>query len=73
MTLGEFHARDGLYFRRLDNGDVVVEKRTADRFDQLQFRIELPASLWASIVSTMSAAGENWDTWNAALDRQRLK
>lgn len=67
-----FHARDGLYFDRQPDGSVVVEKRVPDtRINTLEFRIELTAEAWASIVSSMSKAGESYDTWKAALDAQR--
>lgn len=67
-----FHARDGLYFDRQPDGSVVVEKRVPDtRINTLEFRIELTAEAWASIVSSMSKAGESYETWKAALDAQR--
>lgn len=68
-----FHSQDGLCFSRVENGSVTVEL-VADGAQyataEPTFKTTLDASLWASIVSSMSADGENFDTWSAALKAQ---
>ena len=71
--LGEgwgFHWRDGVYFKRCDDG--AVEVRYFEEFNNTpQAKVwRIPSNEWASIVASMSAAGENAETFKSALDRQ---
>lgn len=65
-----YHAQDGLHFIRQPDGSVIVEKYTNDHARTLEMRVHLPASIWASAVSSMTRAGENYETFSAALERQ---
>ena len=54
MRPGEFHWRDGWYFKRLGGGAVQIRKMAA--FDGIvsdthEFTVEIPAEEWASIVA----------------------
>lgn len=71
--MSRFYSQDGLCFDRCDDGSVlveVVEDGANYTTSPTTFSTTIPASAWASIVSSMSAAGENYDTWLAALKRQ---
>lgn len=61
-----FHAKDGWYFERHEDGSVTI-RAAVNRCDE---SITVDASSWASIVASMSNAGENSDTYNAALRAQ---
>lgn len=54
----EFHAKDGLYFRRTDHGGVEI--RLGDRI------VELDYSVWSSVVASVSAEGENAVSYRTA-------
>lgn len=63
-----FHWREGWYFDRLPNGDVHLKKDANHSSEAFPFvDVTIPASEWASIVSSVSAAGETGDTYRAAL------
>ena len=66
---GEFHAKEGLFFQRFSDGSVRVRAADPTGKDTLK-EVTLDASAWASVVASMTAAGENGRTWNAALTRQ---
>jgi len=65
-----FHSQDGLFFERQDGGDVRVIKTADGNFpkgDNITFETILSAASWCNVVSTMSAAGETYETWNQAM------
>lgn len=58
-TARVFHAKDGLCFARLESGDVRVSKRQSSASDAPLILDEtIPADVWASVMASMSAAGE---------------
>lgn len=61
-----FHARDGWYFRREPDGTVRILAPDSLGPGANQ-RIDLDANTWASVVASVSAAGETSETWRAAL------
>jgi hypothetical protein len=65
-----FHAHDGWYFRRSDgatDGVVVIEvAESAQQDAPLKVAAGFDPDTWASIVASVSAAGESGPTWNAA-------
>ena len=58
-----FHARDGLYFGRLEDGSVKVR---VEAINGMTFETLLGPDTWASVMSQASARGETLDTWNEA-------
>lgn len=56
-----FHESDGLFFKRLPNGDVRIVK-THDgrdiRLDNVVFDHTVSAAVWASVIATCSKQGE---------------
>lgn len=65
-----FHTHSNLFFRRLKDGSVVVEKWTQEQPFTIQSSITLTPETWASVVASMSLEGENGKTFNEALERQ---
>lgn len=63
-----FHVRDGWWFERLPDGSVLMIYRLRVLGDLV--RMTFTPFEWASIVASMSRAGETHETWQAALDRQ---
>lgn len=61
-----FHAKDGWYFERQDDGSVKVSA-AVDRSTEV---ITLGPSTWASIVASMSAEGETSQSYQRALAAQ---
>jgi hypothetical protein len=61
-----FHWREGWYFKRMPDGSVRVSHVTGSPFIHAQFAV--PAPEWASIVCSVSAAGETGERWNASQD-----
>lgn len=76
-----FHAKDGWYFHRLPDGGVCLTRQEpVVRHDEFGFvhdaenpgrfvvleRVEFDASTWASIVASVSKAGENANSFHAA-------
>ena len=64
---GEFHARDGVIFKRDAGGGVVISKAGAE-FGEREIILDLTGSAWASIVAHVSARGETGDTYREALE-----
>jgi hypothetical protein len=58
-----FHSQDGLYFTRMEDGSVKV---TVKERDEVKFETALPASIWGSVVSSVSLKGETYETWQQA-------
>jgi hypothetical protein len=55
---GEFHERDGWYFRRMQDGSVRIRKDLTSHI--------IDADAWASIVAHCSASGENSGSFHLA-------
>jgi hypothetical protein len=60
----EFHAVQGWYFARLDDGKVRI--RHGNGPDQEE--VELDPNTWASAVASVSGRGERSETFYEALD-----
>lgn len=58
-----YHARDGLFFYRLPNGDVRVKVKDGPIE---RFNVVLPSDVWASVLASICARGETYETWNEA-------
>jgi hypothetical protein len=58
-----FHARDGWYFRRTDGGGVLITAVTSETRSDV---VLLDAATWASAVASVSARGENAETFAEA-------
>lgn len=61
-----FHARDGWCFRREDDGSVRILAPDSIGPGAHQM-VTLDASTWASVVASVSAAGETGETYRCAL------
>ena len=54
-----FHVSNGLYFKRLNDGSVLIVKRTDSSEDsQIVFEQVIDADYWASIVASVSVYNE---------------
>lgn len=60
-----FHARDGWYFRREDDGSVRISAPDSMGPGASQV-ITLDANTWASVVASVSRNGETADSFAAA-------
>ena len=58
-----FHSEDNLYWDRLKDGVVLITKFKGDQGDEIVFQQAIPANIWASIVCTLSKAGEGSERW----------
>jgi hypothetical protein len=58
-----FHARDGWYFQRAEDGGVLITAVTSETQRQV---VKLDAATWASAVASVSARGENAETFAEA-------
>lgn len=77
MANGKYHAKQGLYFVRRDDGSVLVQHyltgtANGGRADQafvdvLNREWDLTASEWASVVAAVSSSGESSETYDSAL------
>lgn len=68
QEIGEFHSRDGFYFKRLPDGSVRIRIAEDAKSDAKTLRqIKLPASEWASVVANVSASGETAESHRAAV------
>lgn len=61
-----FHLRDGLYFERADSGSVVITKRHPVTGAE-EWMVTATRDGWASVVARVSHAGEDAETYAAAL------
>jgi hypothetical protein len=62
-----FHARDGFYFERTDDGGVRVRVAEDAKVDSPTLReVTLDDSAWASVVAAVCARGETGPTWREA-------
>lgn len=68
-TRGGFHVRDGWFFVREVDGAVTLERRDSIREPNQEpdnFRLTFDASTWASIVASVTAKGDNAETFALA-------
>lgn len=64
-----FHAHDGWYFRRDTDGHVTIEVTETAQVDApLARALTVDPDTWASIVASVSASGEDGQTWQRARD-----
>lgn len=63
-----FHSINGWYFERMEDGGVRITKtdQRPDHRGELIVGVELPAETWCSAVASVSAKGENADTFAGA-------
>lgn len=62
-----FHAHDGWYFRRIANGNVIIEVAESAHGDApLQVAVVLDPDTWASVVASVATEGETSSTFHAA-------
>lgn len=57
---GAFHACDGWYFKRGEDGSVTIWAADGDA------EVTLDADSWASVVASVSASGESYVTFEIA-------
>jgi len=68
--LSLYHAGNGLFFERLESGDVRIEKRKEPRLaSALIFDEVVSSNTWASIVAAVSSRGESGRTF---IEAERL-
>lgn len=67
MSYG-FHSKQDLYFERDDDGNVVIRKVHRNR---VLFEVTLDTNTWGSAVASVSARGENAETFNEAVQFHR--
>ena len=58
--MGKFHAQQELFFERLEEGKVEITFPNSER-------VTLNPEAWASVVASMSARGEDSNTYYEAL------
>jgi hypothetical protein len=68
-----FHSINGLFFGRLQDGSVRIVKNDGSLFpDEMGAKNELdvtvPADIWASVIASVSAGGEEDYRWYLAKD-----
>lgn len=64
-----YHAQDRLYFNRLANDDVVIEKIGED--GKVLFRQQLYAGQWVSAVLSMTRQGERGNDWQTFMQHHK--
>ena len=58
-----FHSKQGLFFRRDEDGNVIVRKVVGGR---VMFKITLDSNSWASVMASVCARGEDAFTFEEA-------
>lgn len=66
LEVGEYHAKDRWTFKRCEGGAVRV--RLYNDAGVILEELTVAPEMWASIVSTVSARDESYETYAAALD-----
>ena len=61
-----FHAKEGLFFERQEDGSVAVKIATYPGKPEVERVVVLDAAAWGSVVSAVSASGENGPRWRLA-------
>lgn len=59
-----FHLRDGWFFRREEDGSVRIMHRESPVSEFLRVDVSIPVDAWASVVCSVSSAGETAERWN---------
>lgn len=65
MEMGEYHWKDGRYFKRLDDGSVRI--RTLAALGIAGDEMVIPPYQWASIIASVSKNGETPEQYRAAV------
>lgn len=71
-----FHSRDGLCFIREEDGSVSVEVYDVTRQpipEEPMFRTTLSVNAWGSVLASMSARSETFETWQEAQEFHERK
>lgn len=66
LETGEYHAHDRWTFKRCEGGKVRV--RRYDDAGTILEELAVTPEVWASIVATVSARDESYETYREALD-----
>ncbi len=62
-----FHYKDGIYFKREDNGSVtVIKKESAHYAAKTITEFNIDPDGWCSIIATVSDKGETSEKWEEA-------
>lgn len=61
-----FHVADGLYFQRDHDGSVIIARNPVQGKSDM-FIQKIPATVWASMVASVSKSGDNSETYQRAL------
>jgi len=63
-----FHAKNGLFFQRDEDGNVIVRKVETDnlRGTRVMFKATLEPNTWASVMASVCARGEDANTFQEA-------
>jgi uncharacterized Zn finger protein (UPF0148 family) len=64
LLSGAFHWRDGRYFKRMNNGAVLLLKKNGQWLEME----EIPPNEWASIIASVSDVGETADKFKSAME-----
>ena len=73
-----FHSRNGFFFERVDDGAVRIRLAqpvigldgtpSEHHYLGIISQVTLPENEWASVLASVSGAGETSETWQAARD-----
>lgn len=63
-----FHSKDGLFFKRVNNGDVRVQFWSKGAPFTLLGSITIDAHTWASAVASVAYQGEDGKSYREALE-----
>ena len=67
-----FHWRDGWFFKRMPDASVQIRVFTDSTPEGMMVQsMNIPDTVWASIVTTVSAHNETGETWRAFLATHR--
>lgn len=61
-----FHAQDGWCFERQPDGSVRIVKFKDARCKDVETEVTLEPFTWCSTIASVSARGENAETWDEA-------
>lgn len=62
-----FHAADGWYFQRGDDGSVTIHAAVS----RCNESVTLTAEAWASVIASVGAGGESSDSYHSALNTHK--
>lgn len=73
MARGRFHYKEGWYFSRLEDGSVLIERESEQKTWKggrmaplITARMVIDPDGWASVVASVSAPGDNAETFKSA-------